>query len=43
VAWPTRAETINYSTVVLITLIIVISLIFALDWLFAAGSSFLFK
>jgi len=43
VAWPTRAETINYSTVVLITLVIVISLIFALDWLFAAGSSFLFK
>jgi preprotein translocase subunit SecE len=43
VAWPTRAETINYSTVVLITLIIVIILIFLLDYGFSAVARFLFK
>ncbi len=43
VAWPTRAETINYSTVVLITLVIVILLIFALDYGFSAAARFLFK
>ncbi|HEX3540247.1 MAG TPA: preprotein translocase subunit SecE [Acidimicrobiales bacterium] len=43
VAWPTRAETINYSTVVLITLVIVISLIFVLDYGFSAAARFLFK
>jgi preprotein translocase subunit SecE len=35
VAWPTRLEVRNYSIVVLITLILLVSLIFALDWLFA--------
>ncbi len=43
VAWPTRAETINYSTVVLITLVIVMSLIFLLDYGFSAAARFLFK
>jgi preprotein translocase SecE subunit len=43
VAWPTRAETINYSTVVLITLVIVIALIFVLDYGFSAAARFLFK
>ena len=43
VAWPTRAETINYSTVVLITLVIVILLIFVLDLGFSAVARFLFK
>jgi preprotein translocase SecE subunit len=43
VAWPTRAETINYSTVVLMTLVIVIALIFALDYAFSVGARFLFK
>jgi preprotein translocase subunit SecE len=43
VAWPTRAETINYSTVVLITLIVVITMIFILDYIFAKGAIFLFK
>ncbi len=42
-AWPTRAETINYSTVVLITLVIVIALIFVLDYGFSAVARFLFK
>ena len=43
VAWPTRTETINYSTVVLITLVIVISLIFCLDYVFSGAARFLFK
>ena len=43
VAWPTRAETINYSTVVLMTLVIVIALIFVLDYGFSAAARFLFK
>ena len=43
VAWPTRAETINYSVVVLVTLVIVILLIFGIDYLFASSSRFLFK
>jgi preprotein translocase subunit SecE len=43
VAWPTRAETINYSTVVFITLAILMSLIFVLDLLFSKMAVFLFK
>jgi preprotein translocase SecE subunit len=43
VAWPTRAETINYSTVVLITLAIVMALIFFLDYGFSVVARFLFK
>ena len=43
VQWPSRAETVNYSTVVLITLVVVISLIFALDYVFSAASKFVFK
>jgi preprotein translocase subunit SecE len=35
VAWPTRSETINYSIVVLVTLIIVITFVFAVDWVFS--------
>lgn len=34
VAWPTRAEVINYSIVVFITLVIVTAMIYGLDWLF---------
>ena len=43
VAWPTRAETINYSTVVLLTLAILMALIFALDLAFSKLAIFLFK
>jgi preprotein translocase subunit SecE len=43
VAWPTRAETINYSIVVLVTLIVVGALIFGLDYLFANMAKTLFK
>ena len=43
VAWPTRAEVINYSTIVLITLVVLIALIFALDYAFAKSVFFLFE
>jgi preprotein translocase subunit SecE len=43
VAWPTRAETWNYSIVVFITLAVLMALIFALDTTFAKGVLFLFK
>jgi preprotein translocase subunit SecE len=43
VAWPTRAETTNYSIVVLVTLIVVGALIFGLDYLFANVAKTLFK
>ena len=43
VAWPTRGEVVNYSTVVLITLILLIGLILALDYAFSKSVLFLFK
>ncbi len=43
VAWPSRAETINYSTVVLIAIAVLIAVIFVLDTVFAKGVLFLFK
>ncbi len=43
VAWPTRTETINYSTVVLITLSVLMALIFALDLGFSKVALYLFK
>ena len=42
VAWPTRAEVLNYSTIVLVTLAVLIALIFGLDYLFAKAVLFLF-
>ncbi len=35
VAWPTRSETINYSIVVLVTIVVLTSLIAGLDWVFS--------
>jgi preprotein translocase subunit SecE len=35
VAWPTRQETINYSVIVGLTLAVLTSLIFVLDWAFS--------
>ena len=35
VAWPTRDETVNYSIVVLATLVFMGALIYGLDWLFS--------
>ncbi len=43
VAWPTRAETANYSTVVFITLSILMAFIFVLDLLFSKFAIYLFK
>lgn len=43
VAWPTKAETINYSIVVFLALALVISAIFGLDYASAKGALFLFK
>jgi preprotein translocase subunit SecE len=43
VAWPTRAETINYSSVVLVTMAILMALIFGIDLLFSKLALNLFK
>jgi len=37
VAWPTRAEVINYSIVVLVTVVMLTALIFGLDYVFGEG------
>ena len=42
VAWPTRAEVTRYSIIVLITVVILTSYIFGLDYLFAKFVFFLF-
>ena len=43
VAWPDRAEVVNYSVLVFIVLIVLIGLIFGLDWVFSKFVFFLFK
>ena len=43
VLWPRRAEVVNYSTVVLTTLVFLALLIFGLNYLFAKGVLFLFR
>ena len=35
VAWPSRSETINYSIVVLMTIVVLGTIIYGLDWLFS--------
>ena len=35
VAWPSRAETVNYSVVVFITIVLVTAMIYGLDWIFS--------
>jgi len=42
VAWPSRAEVVNYSTIVLVTLVVLVSLVFVLDLGAAKGVLFLF-
>ncbi len=42
VAWPTREEVIRYSGIVLFTIVILTTLIFALDWSAAKTVIFLF-
>lgn len=43
VAWPDRFEMINYSTVVFVTLVIMIALIFVLNYAFGKGVIFMFQ
>jgi preprotein translocase subunit SecE len=40
VAWPTRQETIRYTIIVLVTVVVLTALIAGLDWVF---SEFVFK
>ena len=35
VAWPSRSETVNYSIVVLVTIVVLGTIIYGLDWLFS--------
>lgn len=42
VQWPSRAEVVRYSVIVLVTLIILTTFIFLLDLAFAEGVFFLF-
>ncbi len=42
-AWPGRAEVINLSTLVLITLAVIMAFIFVLDFAFAKSILFLFE
>ena len=35
VAWPTKSETINYSIITLVTLVLTTLLIFGIDWVFS--------
>jgi preprotein translocase subunit SecE len=43
VAWPTRSETLNYSTVVFVTLAVLMALIYVLDLGFTQVAGFLFN
>ncbi len=35
VAWPSRAETVKYSIVVLVTVVLLTAMIYGLDWVFS--------
>ena len=43
VAWPTRSETVNYSVIVLVALIVMTTFIFAIDWVFSQAVLKLFN
>ena len=43
VAWPTRPEMINYTTVVLATLVLMVALIFVLNFAFGKAVFFMFQ
>ncbi len=43
VAWPTRTEVVNSATIVFITLVLLVSLIFLLNYAFSHAVIFLFK
>ena len=42
VAWPTRQEVVRYSIIVLLTIIVLTTMIFVLDYAFAKGVFYLF-
>ena len=43
VAWPTRTETLNHAGIVSLTLVVIISLIFTMDFVFSGVARFVFK
>ena len=43
VAWPSRAEMVNYSMVVFFTLVLMVGLIFLLNFAFGRGVFFMFQ
>jgi preprotein translocase subunit SecE len=43
VAWPSRAEMVNYSMVVFFTLVLMVGLIFLLNFAFGKGVFFMFQ
>ncbi len=43
VNWPTRVETVNYSSAVFATLVVLSATIFALNYVLQRGASFLIK
>jgi preprotein translocase subunit SecE len=43
VAWPTRSEVINSTIIVLIAVVVMTTLIFAADYVFAKGVLFLYE
>ena len=43
VAWPTRKEVANSATIVLVTLILLVSVIFVLNYAFSHAVIFLFR
>ena len=43
VAWPPRSEVVNYSLVVLVTLVAIVLIIFGLNWAFGHGVIWLFQ
>ncbi len=43
VAWPTREEVRRYSQIVLVTLLLLMAIIFGLDYLFSQAAIFLFR
>jgi preprotein translocase subunit SecE len=42
VAWPTKPEVIRYSTITLVTLVVLTAMIFGFDYVFAKAVFFLF-
>ncbi len=42
VAWPSRQEVVAYSTVVLVAVVVIATVIFGMDYIFAKGVLFLY-